>query len=124
MPVERVQRDSRGSRQWTHVDTWEPSDESPTDQFFGLQIYDDLVRRPAASAAGPPHLARRGSQDEIAARTALPLMDTEVATISMSRNNVTLIYLRFNPAGLGVARAVECAYVISFNPSIVGFKRM
>lgn len=27
------------------------------------------------------------------------LMDSEVATISMKRNNVTLIYLRFNPTG-------------------------
>lgn len=27
------------------------------------------------------------------------LMDSEVATISMRRNNVTLIYLRFNPVG-------------------------
>jgi len=27
------------------------------------------------------------------------LMDSEVATISMKRNNVTLIYLRFNPVG-------------------------
>jgi len=37
----------------------------------------------------------RGLRYEITAA----LMDSEVATISMRRNNVTLIYLRFNPIG-------------------------
>lgn len=50
-------------------------------------------------------------------------MDSQVATISMSRNNVTLIYLRFNPAGSRSSQPLN-AYVISFNPSIVEFKRM
>lgn len=51
----------------------------------------------------------KGFQNEIIPRASdgLLLMDSEVATISMSRNNVTLIYLRFNPGRARVSRADE-----------------
>lgn len=52
------------------------------------------------------------------------LMDSEVATISTRRNNVTLIYLRFNLALGSRCSRLWTSYVISFNPCIVGFKRM
>lgn len=73
------------------------------DQSTSLSISPNFSSHPSFASTTAQHLRKRevftpgpgGFRYEITAA----LMDSEVATISMRRNNVTLIYLRFNPVG-------------------------